>query len=107
MDAQIFQGQLEADRSMRSVQKAKAQMEWFSEQVEQLNLVHLPEDLMLWLLNLAFFQVSKLKGQASKGAFKQFIALNAELITIKHYQVLNQTAMTKILKKHDKRSGLT
>ncbi|KAG0169633.1 hypothetical protein DFQ30_003471 [Apophysomyces sp. BC1015] len=89
MDAQVFQGQLESDRTMRSVQKAKERMEWFLEQMERLNLA------------------SKLKSQASKGAFKHFLSLNTELITIKHYQVLNQTAMTKILKKHDKRSGLT
>ncbi|KAF7732129.1 hypothetical protein EC973_006384 [Apophysomyces ossiformis] len=89
MDAQVFQGQLESDRTMRSVQKAKEQMEWFSAQLERLNLA------------------SKLKSQASKAAFKRFLTLNTELITIKHYQVLNQTAMRKILKKHDKRSGLT
>ncbi|CAO3593225.1 unnamed protein product [Absidia cylindrospora] len=88
MDAQIFEGRLEADRSMHSVQKAKEQMSWFASQIQQENLV------------------SKLKNRTSKSALQQFMALNTELITMKHYQVLNQTAMIKILKKHDKRSGL-
>ncbi|KAI8333485.1 SPX domain-containing protein [Choanephora cucurbitarum] len=89
MDAQIFQGNAEADRTFRSVERAKRQMTWF---VEQLNR----QDLL-----------KKFKTKESKSAFEQFIALNTELITMKHYQVLNQTAMRKILKKHDKRSGLT
>ncbi|CAO3592375.1 unnamed protein product [Absidia cylindrospora] len=88
MDAQIFQGKVESDRSMRSVQKAKKQMQWFTRQLDEEHLV------------------SKLKNQASKSALQQFMALNAELVTIRHCQALNQTAMTKILKKHDKRSGL-
>ncbi|KAI8097179.1 SPX domain-containing protein [Halteromyces radiatus] len=89
MDAQIFQGKMESDRSMHSVQKAKQQMSWFTTQLQRENLI------------------SKLKNGASKSALQQFMALNTELITMKHYQALNQTAMTKILKKHDKRSGLT
>ncbi|KAI8335165.1 SPX domain-containing protein [Chlamydoabsidia padenii] len=89
MDAQIFQGKLETDRSIHSVQKAREQMLWFTNQVQQENLV------------------SKMKNRVSKSALQQFMALNTELITMKHYQALNQTAMTKILKKHDKRSGLT
>jgi hypothetical protein len=32
--------------------------------------------------------------------------LNAELINIRQFQAMNQLAMVKILKKHDKRSGL-
>lgn len=89
MDAQIFGGESEADRSTRSVKKSKAQMEWF---LEQLDKQHLR---------------SRIKSRESREAFEQFIALNTELITLRHYQVLNQIALTKILKKHDKRSGLT
>lgn len=89
MDAQIFQGHAESDREFRTVERARQQMEWFIEQLEKSNIL------------------SKLKTRESKNAFKQFIALNTELITMKHYQMLNQTAMRKILKKHDKRSGLT
>ncbi|KAI8370410.1 SPX domain-containing protein [Radiomyces spectabilis] len=89
IDAQIFQGQVEADRTMRSVEKSKAQLQWFMNQMQGKNLT------------------SKLKSKPSQSAFQQFLALNTELITMKHYQILNRTAMTKILKKHDKRSGLT
>ncbi|OAD06065.1 hypothetical protein MUCCIDRAFT_138363 [Mucor lusitanicus CBS 277.49] len=89
MDAQIFQGNAESDRTFRSVERAKKQMTWFVEQLGKSNLLN------------------KLKSKESKSAFEQFVALNTELITMKHYQMLNQTAMRKILKKHDKRSGLT
>ncbi|CAO3620315.1 unnamed protein product [Mucor hiemalis] len=89
MDAQIFQGTAESDRTFRSVERAKTQMGWFVEQLSKSNLL------------------IKLRTKESKHAFEQFIKLNTELITMKHYQVLNQTAIRKILKKHDKRSGLT
>lgn len=89
MDAQIFQGNAESDRTFRSVERAKKQMTWFVEQLGKSNLLN------------------KLKSKESRYAFEQFIALNTELITMKHYQMLNETAMRKILKKHDKRSGLT
>lgn len=88
MDAQIFQGQAESDRTFRSVERAKKQMQWFLTQLAQSNLL------------------KQLKTKESKTTFESFMALNTELITIKHYQLLNQTAMRKILKKHDKRSGL-
>lgn len=88
MDAQIFQGQAESDRTFRSVERAKKQIQWFLAQLAQNNLLN------------------KLKTKESKAAFESFMALNTELITMKHYQMLNQTAMRKILKKHDKRSGL-
>ncbi|OAD73798.1 hypothetical protein PHYBLDRAFT_145270 [Phycomyces blakesleeanus NRRL 1555(-)] len=89
MDAQIFKGKIESDRTMRSVQKSKQQMTWFMNQIESKRLA------------------TKLKSKSSKIAFEQFIGVNTALITMKHYQALNHTAMTKILKKHDKRSGLT
>lgn len=89
MEAQIFRGTTESDKTFRTVERAKKQMTWFVEQLDKSNLL------------------SKLKSRESKAAFQQFIALNTELITIKHYQLLNETAMRKILKKHDKRSGLT
>lgn len=88
MDAQIFRGRIESDRTIRSVSKSKAQLQWFTQQLEKKNLL------------------ARFKTKSSKQAFEQFIALNTELITMKHYQLLNQTAVTKILKKHDKRSGL-
>ncbi|KAI8887421.1 hypothetical protein K501DRAFT_321442 [Backusella circina FSU 941] len=89
MDAQIFQGNAETDRSFRSVQRAKRQLTWFLDELKK-------EDAL-----------SKLyKNKESKQTFLRFIELNSEIIKIKHYQKLNQMAMIKILKKHDKRSGL-
>ncbi|ORY99328.1 SPX domain-domain-containing protein [Syncephalastrum racemosum] len=89
MDAQIFRGKAERDRTMRSVEQSRSQLAWFSQQLSQQKLLN------------------KFKTKASRDAFRQFQALNTELLTLKHYQLLNQTAVTKILKKHDKRSGLT
>ena len=89
MDAQIFKGSAESDRTFRSVERSKKQMSWFVEQLGKTNLLN------------------KMKTKESKHAFEQFLSLNTELITMKHYQFLNQTAIRKILKKHDKRSGLT
>ncbi|KAI8381110.1 SPX domain-containing protein [Radiomyces spectabilis] len=48
----------------------------------------------------------KLSSKQSRLALAQFMALNAKLVDFKYFQSLNQMAMTKILKKHDKRSGL-
>jgi SPX domain protein involved in polyphosphate accumulation len=48
-----------------------------------------------------------LTSKHSKSALAQFLAINANLVHFKHFQFLNQTAMIKILKKHDKRSGLS
>ncbi|KAI8992296.1 SPX domain-containing protein [Pilobolus umbonatus] len=88
MDAQIFQGNAESDRTFRSVERSKKQMTWFMNQVVKMNTL------------------VKLKTKESKSTFEHFIALNNELIRMRHYQMLNQTAIRKILKKHDKRSGL-
>lgn len=89
MDAQIFRGNSEQDRHFRSVERAKKQIAWFLTALNKENVL------------------CKLKTKESKHLFENFMALNTEIITIKHYQVLNETAMRKILKKHDKRSGLT
>ncbi|KAF9081118.1 hypothetical protein BGX23_001289 [Mortierella sp. AD031] len=49
----------------------------------------------------------KFKQSKSKIAFNTFFQLNSELITMKQFKELNQMAMTKILKKHDKRTNLS
>ncbi|KAI8338557.1 SPX domain-containing protein [Chlamydoabsidia padenii] len=49
----------------------------------------------------------KLSSRRSKVAFGQFFDINRQLNIFQHFQLLNTTAMHKILKKHDKRSGLT
>ncbi|KAI7872403.1 SPX domain-containing protein [Spinellus fusiger] len=88
MDAQVFKGRIESDRSIRSVQKSRQQMAWFLNQLQTLRLMH------------------HLKSKSTKLIFDQFIGINTALMTMKHYQALNYTAVTKILKKHDKQSGL-
>ncbi|KAJ1927035.1 hypothetical protein IWQ60_003290 [Tieghemiomyces parasiticus] len=54
--------------------------------------------------------VRQLAGQfrapASAAALGEFVNLNIELLTVKTFRALNQTALTKILKKHDKRTHL-
>ncbi|CAO3589198.1 unnamed protein product [Absidia cylindrospora] len=49
----------------------------------------------------------RLSSRRSRTAFGQFLAINQQIAIFQHFQVLNTTAMNKILKKHDKRSGLT
>ncbi|KAI8575994.1 hypothetical protein K450DRAFT_258860 [Umbelopsis ramanniana AG] len=88
MDAEVFQGSHELDRSLRSAEKSRQQMEWFTAELRRLNLI------------------PKIMSKGSRRVYEQFLALNAELINIKQFQAMNQLAMFKILKKHDKRSGL-
>ncbi|KAF9290166.1 hypothetical protein BGZ68_007750 [Mortierella alpina] len=89
LDAQVFVGDQETDRSTRSSEKAQTQLQWFLTEMERSKLV------------------GRFKQSKSKIAFNQFFQLNSELITMKQFKELNQMAMTKILKKHDKRTNLT
>ncbi|KAF9925279.1 hypothetical protein BGZ65_007862 [Modicella reniformis] len=89
LDAQVFVGDQEADRSTRSSEKAQKQLDWFMDQLNHSKLTH------------------KFKQSKSKMAFKAFFQLNSELVIMKQFRELNQMAMTKILKKHDKRTNLT
>ncbi|KAG0365723.1 SPX domain-containing protein [Gamsiella multidivaricata] len=89
LDAQVFVGGNEADRSTRSSEKAQQQLQWFLTEMDRSKLVQ------------------KFKQSKSKIAFNAFFQLNSELITMKQFRELNQMAMTKILKKHDKRTNLT
>ncbi|KAI8603300.1 SPX domain-containing protein [Dissophora ornata] len=77
------------DISTRSSEKAQKQLQWFLTEMDRSKLVH------------------KFKQPKSKIAFNTFFQLNSELITMKQFRELNQMAMTKILKKHDKRTNLT
>ncbi|KAF9976717.1 hypothetical protein BGZ73_008024 [Actinomortierella ambigua] len=89
LDAQVFVGDSEQDRTTRSSEKAQTQLQWFLREVQRNKLV------------------SKFKQSKSKAAFNTFFDLNSDLITMKQFKELNQMAMTKILKKHDKRTSLT
>ncbi|KAF9112379.1 hypothetical protein BGX27_003455 [Mortierella sp. AM989] len=89
LDAQVFVGDHEADRSTRSSEKAQEQLQWFLTEMGRSKLLH------------------KFKQPKSKIAFSTFFQLNSELIMMKQFRELNQMAMTKILKKHDKRTNLS
>jgi E3 ubiquitin-protein ligase BAH len=52
-------------------------------------------------------QLKKMHTNNSKAALKAFLKLNSSLLVFNQFYTVNQTAVTKILKKHDKRSGLT
>jgi E3 ubiquitin-protein ligase BAH len=88
LDAQVFVGDQETDRSTRSSEKAQKQLQWFVMEMERSKLIQ------------------RFKLPKSKLAFNTFFQLNSELITMKQFKELNQMAMTKILKKHDKRTSL-
>ncbi|KAF9542785.1 hypothetical protein EC957_001683 [Mortierella hygrophila] len=89
LDAQVFVGDQETDRSTRSSEKAQTQLQWFLKEMDRSKLTQ------------------KFKQSKSKIAFNTFFQLNSELITMKQFKELNQMAMTKILKKHDKRTNLS
>ncbi|KAF4453535.1 putative RING finger protein C6B12.07c [Fusarium austroafricanum] len=88
LDAEVFFATHEQDHGERTSQVALRQLQWFQDQVAKQNLVKdfkLPE---------------------SKAAFTRFINLNASLLKNMQFQELNKTAITKILKKFDKRTAL-
>ncbi|KAG0006051.1 hypothetical protein BGZ80_010760 [Entomortierella chlamydospora] len=89
LDAQVFVGDQETDRSTRSSEKAQKQLQWFMTEMERSKLTQ------------------KFKQSKSKVAFKTFFQLNTELIQMKQFKEMNLMAMTKILKKHDKRTNLS
>jgi hypothetical protein len=41
MDAQVFQGAHEMDRTLRTSEKSRKQMEWFTSELGRLNLVRI------------------------------------------------------------------
>ncbi|CAG8445210.1 897_t:CDS:10 [Acaulospora morrowiae] len=87
--AEIFFGNIETDRKARSYEVSQEQFDRF---VEELNKHRLQK---------------KLRNPSSKIAFEEFIKLNRELVAMKHFQFMNQVAMSKILKKHDKKTCLS
>ncbi|CAO3621211.1 unnamed protein product [Mucor fragilis] len=89
MEAQIFRNETEGQYSPQSYERSQEKLEWFTKELSRMNLT------------------KKLSSRPSKKALTQFLAINAQLVHFKHFQSLNQTAMIKILKKHDKRSGLS
>ncbi|KAI8097844.1 SPX domain-containing protein [Gilbertella persicaria] len=89
MEAAIFKPGNENQDTAASYQHSQQQLEWFTQELKKTNLTN------------------NLSSKNSRQALAQFLTINAQLIHFKHFQVLNQTAMIKILKKHDKQSGLS
>lgn len=88
LDARIFFSNRETDHGARSSAQAVKQLQWFQEQVLQRKLVQ------------------GLKLQPSREAFSKFLNVNAMLLQNLKFQEINQLAITKILKKFDKRTSL-
>ncbi|KAK4704039.1 E3 ubiquitin-protein ligase BAH, partial [Phenoliferia sp. Uapishka_3] len=89
VEAQIFESEREKDRGERSVEDAEAKLDWFVNQVAKRKLG------------------KKMKHKESRIALEKFISLNVELLDMKRFQLANEEAARKILKKHDKRTALT
>ncbi|KAH6649667.1 SPX domain-containing protein [Chaetomium tenue] len=86
--AQVFFSTYEVTGGLRKSEKAQKQLVWFQDEV---NKRQLPQ---------------KFKIESSATAYAQFLALNATLLQNLQFQELNQTAVTKIIKKFDKRTSL-
>lgn len=88
VDAQVFFSSHELDHGSRSSTKAVQQLVWFQNEI-----------LSRGLLN-------KFKVPSSRLAYARFLQLNATLLQNLKFQEINKTAITKILKKFDKRTSL-
>ncbi|KAL2261691.1 hypothetical protein VTK26DRAFT_3620 [Humicola hyalothermophila] len=86
--AEVFFSTNESAGGLRGSDKARQQLVWFQDEV---NKRQLPQ---------------KFKIQSSAAAYSNFLALNAALLQNLRFQELNQTAVTKIIKKFDKRTAL-
>ncbi|KAH8926288.1 hypothetical protein BT69DRAFT_1348111 [Atractiella rhizophila] len=90
VQAQIFESSLETERGkQRTPEEAKEKLDWF---VDQVSKQHLGKQM---------------KGKNSKALLEQFINLNVQLLDLKNWDLVNEEAARKILKKHDKRTALT
>ncbi|GAA6049162.1 hypothetical protein JCM3770_003285 [Rhodotorula araucariae] len=89
VEAAIFESSRERDRGERSIEEVEKKLEWFVDQVAKRKLA------------------KRMRHKESRVALEKFIALNVELLDLKKFQVANEEAARKILKKHDKRTALT
>ncbi|KAI0881006.1 SPX domain-containing protein [Annulohypoxylon maeteangense] len=89
LDARVFFSTLESDHGARTSSQAVEQLRWFQTQVLSRKLVH------------------SLKLDNSRQAYTRFLSMNALLVQILKFQEINNLAVTKILKKFDKRTSLS
>ncbi|KAM0667841.1 hypothetical protein ACQRIU_003706 [Beauveria bassiana] len=88
LDSNVFFATQECDHGARNSQRALKQLQWFQNEVEKRNLAR-------------NFKISQ-----SRQAFARFLRLNASLLKNLQFQELNKLAVSKILKKFDKRTSL-
>ncbi|KAL7619993.1 Cystathionine gamma-synthase [Parahypoxylon ruwenzoriense] len=88
LDARIFFSTRENDHGTRTSAQAVEQLRWFQSQVLSRKLIH------------------NLKLENSRQAYSRFLNTNALLLQILKFQEINSLAVTKILKKFDKRTSL-
>lgn len=88
VDAQVFFSSHELDHGSRTSAQAVKQLVWFQKEVQDRDLL------------------KKFKVPSSKLAYARFLQLNATLLKNLKFQELNKLALTKILKKFDKRTSL-
>ncbi|KAF2971971.1 hypothetical protein GQX73_g1570 [Xylaria multiplex] len=88
LDARVFFSSRESDHGARTSTQAVDQLHWFQDQVMQRKLVQ------------------RLRSSTSHAAFNNFVKINTALLSILKFQEINRLAVTKILKKFDKRTSL-
>ncbi|KAK0713859.1 SPX domain-containing protein [Lasiosphaeria miniovina] len=86
--AQVFFSTVETAGGTRTSEKARKQLVWFQDEVNKRRLLH------------------RFKLEASAIAYSRFLSLNSALLKNLQFQELNQTAVTKIIKKFDKQTSL-
>ncbi|KAK4057410.1 hypothetical protein OIO90_001479 [Microbotryomycetes sp. JL221] len=89
VETEIFESERERDRGERSVEEVDIKLNWFVDQVAKRKLA------------------KQMRNKNSRQALEKFIDLNVELLEMKKFQLANEEAARKILKKHDKRTALT
>ncbi|KAI9822356.1 MAG: hypothetical protein M1827_000075 [Pycnora praestabilis] len=88
VDCKIFFSTNEQDAGSRDFSKAQMQLAIFLDKLKQQSIV------------------KKFKRKESRAALEEFIRINLDLLRNLRFQEINHTAMTKILKKFDKRTAL-
>ncbi|KAK9704095.1 hypothetical protein K7432_010376 [Basidiobolus ranarum] len=88
LDANIWMVNNHAWQKPQSIEKTREQYQWFVQEIARLSLS------------------KKFRNRDSNKALEQFLMLNRDLLSIMQFHELNQTAIRKIIKKHDKRTHL-
>ncbi|KAI0012416.1 SPX domain-containing protein [Xylariaceae sp. FL0662B] len=88
LDARIFFSTRESDHGARTSTQAVEQLQWFRGEILRRKLVQ------------------SLKLESSRQALSRFLSMNAMLLRVLKFQEINNLAVTKILKKFDKRTSL-